>query len=691
MSTNKEEYDSIKKKLQTKESNIKSNSENETEYESDLNPRRLQSSQIFNTNTNKDISIGISIGHNTYKHLMSSIPNRKQSSHSSMTDLPYNQNRRTIKNEDIQEYYKRYSYLYEDKDASSTCTSTIKQVQSRNETKSNEESEEQRRIIPVVKTIQSNIEGIKSKLQSYKTVYDSINSKITNDDKERIKRLSSQLEEKDDERKMLISRIDELNKEIKRKDFRISELENEMMIYKSDMSEMKLIRNSISKPDQSLLDYKKKYLLEMEALKRTFEEFKYKAINDYNDLKEDRDLYILKVEELEGVIEKMKYENELNQSSIKEAESIFKGKAENIRQLIKANEILKIENDKFRNEIMYLNHQVKALSVSEKRLQQIILENEFINDKLNDFGIGVGIERQERKDRQGKVYNHNDCNDCNKDKTRSFSPMIKQNLSNLTAVSVSDVVNNEKKYGFNMNVSGNKKLGYSNSNIYKVNSKDKLLNSNLSSKVQPQFDSDTDERQENENCKSNRHEHYYKYGKVYDSRLDKESNTNVMSHFNYSHNYNNPNNYSTNCNYLLFNHPTKSDIHYESNKEVYKKTRSKDKNLIYKQQTAEYGKISIDSQNKQKSCMSKILNTNSNLIQSNSNIYSSTDNDHNSSGVIYDTGSYKNTVPKDVNHSFLNCSLKHSHSNKFPVAKQDEMRREHLAEMPLQRHATYKK
>lgn len=638
-----EEYDSIKKNLESKENNSNQNIENQTETENefDLNPRRIQSNSLINK---------YKLSLLTNNSNSNSNSNRKQKSdYSSMTTLPFSSLnhqsnlKQQIKNEEIQEkeYYKRYSHLYNNEDQSKTIK--------------NKEN-----LTPVVKKIQSNIEGIKSKLQNYETIYDSINSKMKEEDNKDKKRLLLLLEEKEKE-------IRKLNREVKMKDEKIIELENEILIFKSD-TERKVIRVDQQK---TIVDYKKKYIQEMEALQKTFEDFKKKAVLDYSEMKQEKN-------ELEVVIERMKYENELNQSSIKEAESLFRSKAENIRQLIKANEILKIENEKFKNEIFYLNHQIKCLSQSEKRLQGIILENEYINDKLNDFGIEVGIERQ------GKIYENHDFRVRNEDDSnkRSFSPLIHQ--QNITTVSECYYENNsnsnhnkkkdkkDKSYvldNSNTNSNGNniltngkssKQLAYSNSNIYKINNNDKkdknnrLLYSNLSSKIQPQFDSDTDERHERQ--------------------------------VNYSHNYNNSNNNPHQSNYLLYNtslsniNPHLLGLNNVSNQEIYKKTKSKDKNLLFKSQLInEYEKSKKDNKN---------IN---NRLQTNLNIYSHELMTDNNSSCMLEAGSCKGFINKDVNQSLMNSSLKHSQSNKFPVAKQSENRREHLAEMPLQRHMTYKK
>ena len=45
--------------------------------------------------------------------------------------------------------------------------------------------------------------------------------------------------------------------------------------------------------------------------------------------------------------------------------------------------------DNGQKEIDYLKHQIHTLESSNKRLQQILLENDYINDKVEDMGFNI--------------------------------------------------------------------------------------------------------------------------------------------------------------------------------------------------------------------------------------------------------------------------------------------------------------
>ena len=336
---------------------------------------------------------------------------------------------------------------------------------------------------PVVKNIQTNIEGIKSKLNNYENLYDSINFKIANDEKERIKQLTKQIEDlqktlkeershkanlkalyqKDIENKELFFKkekesflsqfneerenitkhqeslwklkVDSLNKEIELKNKKIIELEKEIII----------LKKSNSKSD--IAEYKRKYLQEMQELQATFEDFKIKAYNEFKHLKDQRDTEKNKVSELENILDKYRYESELNESNIKETENLFKSKTDNIKQLIKANELLKIDNENLKKDIQYLSHQVKSLKESEKKMQDIILENDFINDKLDDLGLNF--------QNISKCYSKTNLTEI--DKNKSYSPIIRPRQNEVD----SSFVNYD-----NRNIVAKSFIGKKNKNIF---------------------------------------------------------------------------------------------------------------------------------------------------------------------------------------------------------------------------------
>lgn len=127
----------------------------------------------------------------------------------------------------------------------------------------------------------------------------------------------------------------------------------------------------------------------MKELQVTFQDFKVKAYAEFKKLKNQREEEKTKVNYLNSLLSQYQKENELNESNIKETESMFRSKADNIKQLVKANEILKIEIENNRNEIEYLRHQISSLSEKERKLQNIALENDYINEKLEELGLNL--------------------------------------------------------------------------------------------------------------------------------------------------------------------------------------------------------------------------------------------------------------------------------------------------------------
>lgn len=140
---------------------------------------------------------------------------------------------------------------------------------------------------------------------------------------------------------------------------------------------------------KEIIEYQKKYLSEMKELQSTFEEFKVKAYSEFKKLKSQREEEKSKAQYYQNLLIQCQKENELNESNIKETENLFRSKADNIRQLVKANEILKIEVENCKTEIEYLRHQVLTLTDKEKKLQAVALENDYINDKLEELGLNL--------------------------------------------------------------------------------------------------------------------------------------------------------------------------------------------------------------------------------------------------------------------------------------------------------------
>lgn len=287
--------------------------------------------------------------------------------------------------------------------------------------------------IPVVKNIKTNIEGIKSQLNSYEQVYDVINSRIEKDGKEKINQLNAQILDLQaklkDERKLkdkikelydkdVVFKQEAFNKEKaylidcfseeKRKlnfdfDSRLKAIADLHSKEKTDLlnkineldKEITILRQSNKRKD--IVEYQKKYLAEMKDLQTTFEDFKKKAYNEFQLLKSQREQERQRADQLAEILSHTQKEQEMNESSIKETEILFKSKTENIRQLIKANEILKIDLDNARKEIDYLKHQIGIMNESEKRLQAIVLENDYINEKMENMGFGVELTKSHSK------------------------------------------------------------------------------------------------------------------------------------------------------------------------------------------------------------------------------------------------------------------------------------------------------
>lgn len=382
--------------------------------------------------------------------------NPSQSKRSQNISYQQNNPDDSIANQDseLEEYYKKYSFLYDkyDKQPSneqikSDMNSSYFQNTPNNPHKHFSDkgmnfmlSESDNHIrrnsknfseghIPVVNNIKTNIDGIKSKLTNYEQVYDILNSKLDYEGQNKVKFLQSkiiQLEEKLKEESQMKEKIKEnyqkiiskkdatFNIEIERlqSDFNeqfqlmknkyeheISEILKNHQIEKSRLNtkiseldkEITILKQKGNKKDIS--DYQKKYLTEMKDLQLTFEKFKTKAYEEFKILKKQRDEEKERNSQLMDTINQMKMENEMNESSLKETEMIFRSKTENIKQLIKANEILKIENSNNKKEIEYLKIQVQRNSENEKKLQNLILENDFINEKIEDLGLNLDLSR----------------------------------------------------------------------------------------------------------------------------------------------------------------------------------------------------------------------------------------------------------------------------------------------------------
>ena len=278
---------------------------------------------------------------------------------------------------------------------------------------------------PMVQNITSNISDIKSQLTNYEKAYESIQQRIEKDNKEKLAKIYNENEEL---KKKL---IEEKHSKEKLKDYhdrevmmkeeaflreksllkeqmesqmkkqqeendrqwgeRLIYLENEVNALRQRNIELET-ENSILKHNdkkKEIIEYQKKYLSEMKELQATFEDFKIKAYAEFKKLKGQREEEKAKVVNLQNLLAQTQKENELNETNIKETESMFKSKAENIKQLVKANEILKIEVDNAKKEIDYLKHQVSILSEKERKLQAVALENDYISDKLEELGLNL--------------------------------------------------------------------------------------------------------------------------------------------------------------------------------------------------------------------------------------------------------------------------------------------------------------
>lgn len=182
---------------------------------------------------------------------------------------------------------------------------------------------------------------------------------------------------------------------------------------------------------KEIMEFQRRYLDEMKELQSTFEDFKVKAYAEFKNLKYQREEERAKCRNLQDMLENYRREYEFNESNIKETENHFKSRLDNIRTLVKTNEILKIELDNCKKEINYLQLQVNKLESSEKRLQHILLENDFLNDRIETLGFHMNSQnplnnskviRNEFQPRSSIDFNNNNFNYKSQDMTSS--PMV---------------------------------------------------------------------------------------------------------------------------------------------------------------------------------------------------------------------------------------------------------------------------
>lgn len=140
---------------------------------------------------------------------------------------------------------------------------------------------------------------------------------------------------------------------------------------------------------KEIAEYQKRYYSDVLELQKTFDDFKNKTSTEFKKLKAQRDEEKKKALYFEELYNNLLAEYEMNESSIKESEIVFKNKTENIKNLIKSNEILKIEVENLQSEIEILKYKLKVSNDKEKKLQSIAMESNFMNSKLDELGLNV--------------------------------------------------------------------------------------------------------------------------------------------------------------------------------------------------------------------------------------------------------------------------------------------------------------
>lgn len=379
--------------------------------------------------------------------------------------------------------------------------------------------------------IQNNIIDIKSQLNTYEKVYDTINKHLDDQNVSKIKSLNDQInnlrrrlnEEEENIKHLKESHLKEIDfkDEFNRKEIKkIEQFYNEKiksldelnqlninkinegyeMVSLIKLQKIKQLKQRIKELEtentflkqndkkKEIAEYQKRYYSDVLELQKTFDDFKNKTSAEFKKLKAQRDEEKKKALYFEELYNNLLAEYEMNESSIKESEMVFKNKTENIKNLIKSNEILKIEVENLQSEVEILKYKLKVSNDKEKKLQSIAMESNFMNSKLDELGLNVN-SILDLSSSNISIKNSNAFNKKNLMKTNIVSTNInskikvenQNNMNNLNSFKEDSNGNLDFKevlISDNISVNSNKKH-FTNNNYISFKPKSTNLNANL--------------------------------------------------------------------------------------------------------------------------------------------------------------------------------------------------------------------
>ena len=132
-----------------------------------------------------------------------------------------------------------------------------------------------------------------------------------------------------------------------------------------------------------ILEFQKKYMVEIRELQKSFEDFKIKTHEEIRVLKKQKEEEKKKVNLYQQNFECLKNESDQKDSIYRENIRNMKNKSDNFKIYIKNNEILKNQLNLSKSEISFLKSKINKLETSERKLQNLLLEKSMMNSNIN--------------------------------------------------------------------------------------------------------------------------------------------------------------------------------------------------------------------------------------------------------------------------------------------------------------------